>query len=74
MNPVKLLFVVPFLIVSVTTVTALRSGRILNARGASPMIVSRAENNDGYWTQVLLRVLGALFTGCLAFEVLFATP
>jgi hypothetical protein len=74
MNPVELLSVLPFLIVAVTIITALRTGRILNARGASPMILSRAEHNDGYWTQVLLRVLGAVFTGWIAFEVLFATP
>jgi hypothetical protein len=48
--------------------------KILNAPGATPLIVCRLENGGAYWLQVSLRIVAIVLLTWLAGQVLFFAP
>jgi hypothetical protein len=70
----RLWFGLPFLISFLALVAPLKSGKILNAPGANPMIVDRSDNPEAFWPQVVLRVLFVAVTGWMAAAVIFHAP
>ena len=70
----RLLFSIPFLLVTLSFATAVTSKKILNAPGANPIIVDRTEYPTAYWGQLGLRGIFAVVTGWMAVAVIFHTP
>ena len=69
----RLWFGIPFLLIVLSLASALTSRKILNARGANPMIVDRTQNPAAYWGQVSLRVGFTVVAGLMAAAVIFHT-